>query len=175
MKDLAKYRRGSTKGFTLVELIVVILILGILLAIAVPALVGYIDRAKEVQRQANARHVAQAVTSMFIMEGLDLKTASQLSFYSGNSLLGTPDRLAIVADLAGVPLSDIGFSYSAGQWRAAGSSSPEVVIHITNNPAANINAPGAEKLWLPERASISSSIYLCVLVGETGYYKVQLK
>jgi len=175
MMKLAQYRRSGTKGFTLVELIVVILILGILLAIAVPALVGYIDRARDVQRQANARHVAQAVTSMFIMEGVDLRTASQVSFYSGDSLLGSPDRLAIVADLAGVPLSDIGFSFSAGQWRAPGSSSPEVVIHITNNPAADINAPGAEKLWLTDRALISSSIYLCVLVGETGYYKVRLK
>jgi prepilin-type N-terminal cleavage/methylation domain-containing protein len=37
----------NTTGFTLVELIVVIVILGILLAIAIPALTGYIQKAQD--------------------------------------------------------------------------------------------------------------------------------
>ena len=39
-------KRKKDKGFTLVELIVVLVILAILAAILVPALLGYIDRAK---------------------------------------------------------------------------------------------------------------------------------
>ena len=38
--------RQHNKGFTLVELIVVLVILGIMSAILVPALLGYIDQAK---------------------------------------------------------------------------------------------------------------------------------
>ena len=37
----------NKKGFTLVELIVVLVILAILAALLVPALTGYIDKAKE--------------------------------------------------------------------------------------------------------------------------------
>ena len=40
-------KENKDKGFTLVELIVVLVILAILAAILVPALMGYIDRAKE--------------------------------------------------------------------------------------------------------------------------------
>ena len=48
-------KKNENKGFTLVELIVVLVILAILAAILVPALLGYIDRAKEQQIVLNAR------------------------------------------------------------------------------------------------------------------------
>lgn len=40
-------RCGESKGFTLVELVVVIAILGILAAVAVPSYSGYVSKAKE--------------------------------------------------------------------------------------------------------------------------------
>lgn len=48
-------KKKENKGFTLVELIVVLVILAILAAILVPALLGYIDRAKGQQIVLNAR------------------------------------------------------------------------------------------------------------------------
>ena len=42
-------KKTNNKGFTLVELIVVLVILAILAAILVPALLGYIDKAREKQ------------------------------------------------------------------------------------------------------------------------------
>lgn len=56
MKKLKK----DNKGFTLVELIVVIVILAILAAILVPALLGYIDRAKQQQIVLNAKSALTA-------------------------------------------------------------------------------------------------------------------
>ena len=48
-------KKVDNKGFTLVELIVVLVILAILAAILVPALLGYIDRAKGSQILLNAK------------------------------------------------------------------------------------------------------------------------
>lgn len=47
-------KKTNNKGFTLVELIVVLVILAILAAILVPALLGYIDKAREKQTTTNA-------------------------------------------------------------------------------------------------------------------------
>lgn len=50
-KDLKK----NKKGFTLVEIIVVLLIIGILLAITIPSIMGYVGKAKDAQYEAEGR------------------------------------------------------------------------------------------------------------------------
>ena len=52
--------KSNNKGFTLVELIVVLVILAILAAILVPALLGYIDSARNKQTLLNARSALTA-------------------------------------------------------------------------------------------------------------------
>ena len=67
-------KKNTNKGFTLVELIVVLVILAILAAILVPALLGYIDRAREKQVVLNAKSyltAAQAEMSSLYGEQLE--------------------------------------------------------------------------------------------------------
>ncbi len=61
MKKLLKLLRKNQRGFTLIELVVVIAILGILSSVALPRVGGVTKRAKEVADKANVRILQEAV------------------------------------------------------------------------------------------------------------------
>ena len=58
-------RRHAQEGFTLIELIIVMAIIAILLAVAVPAYTGFSDRAEHSVAQANVRAVIPAVERFY--------------------------------------------------------------------------------------------------------------
>ena len=67
-----KLKENKKKGFTLVELIVVLVILAILAALLIPALTGYIDKAKEKDVIAETRQAVMATQTL-----VDEKYATQ--------------------------------------------------------------------------------------------------
>ena len=87
-------KKMNNKGFTLVELIVVLVILAILAAILVPALLGYIDRAKKQQYVLNAKSLltaTQAEFSSFYGQDKDVDT--------GLAATGAKQRILDTADV----------------------------------------------------------------------------
>lgn len=59
-----KMKENKKKGFTLVELIVVLVILAILAALLIPALTGYIDKAKNKSIVAETRQAVMAAQTL---------------------------------------------------------------------------------------------------------------
>lgn len=65
--------KQNRKGFTLVELVVVLAIIGVLAAILVPSLMGYVKKARLKQCNANAKiayNVVTATQAKFLVDGL---------------------------------------------------------------------------------------------------------
>ena len=63
-KMLKNLKNNKKKGFTLVELIVVLVILAILAALLIPALTGYIDKAKNKSIVAETRQAVMAAQTL---------------------------------------------------------------------------------------------------------------
>lgn len=72
MLSLQKMFKKSESGFTLVELIVVIAILGILAVIAIPRVVGAIENARYTAAQANVRTLNGAVALYLAEDGNEI-------------------------------------------------------------------------------------------------------
>ena len=102
---LQRMRKNNKKGFTLVELIVVLVILAILAALLVPALTGYIDRAKKKQVVAETRQAVMAAQTMADENYADGKTDTE-NQTDLNTKGATGGALLTLADVPGT-VSDI--------------------------------------------------------------------
>lgn len=94
MIALQQKRRSKKGGFTLVELIVVLVILAILAALLIPALTGYINRAKEKQIVAETRQCVMAAQTLYDEAYANVKK-------NGTADIPTDAEILKLADLTG--------------------------------------------------------------------------
>ena len=67
------------KGFTLIELMVVVLIIAILIAIAIPTFLGARKRAQDKQAQSNIRNALTAEKTFYVDKQIYTQTATDLT------------------------------------------------------------------------------------------------
>jgi len=93
--DMKRFRNGlwergrDQKGFTLVEVTVVLVILTILAAIMVPTMTGWIDKAKEKQAELNARavYLAAQTTAAELYANMDNFESFDNEFGEGDGII----------------------------------------------------------------------------------------
>ncbi|HVL32842.1 MAG TPA: prepilin-type N-terminal cleavage/methylation domain-containing protein [Actinomycetota bacterium] len=152
LEALSKRLRRDEDGFTLIELMVVVLIIAILIAIAIPTFLGARERAQDKAAQSNIRNAVESAEVYYtdneeytadvaVMEDLE----PQLDWGNANAAEGgvqifANDQLVIARSesaagtvycMAKIATNDPGGTYNAGTYYARACTGAETAATVS--------------------------------------------
>ena len=140
----------SRRGFTLVELVVVLVIAGITASFAVPALTGYIDNAKEKQAVSETQACVETVTRIAAQKYAEWQKNTTYQLAGGNELTSSAEFQPLVGCTGttsntppAVTGGDVALTEGSGQY----------LLHVTNWAFGGFPATGST-------ADISAAAYV---------------
>lgn len=149
-------RRSNKKGFTLVELVVVIAIIGVLAAILIPTMMNYIKKARLKTANSNAKLVftsAKSAATMAVSDGegsetfftkwkvTELKTKVTGNGYSAKVCHAVADALKDDGEDAGAIALRMEDDASVGfaQWAMNNETEPGQIVGQYPNPPKTVS------------------------------------
>lgn len=142
-------RRGLNKdeGFTLIELMVVVMIIAVLIAIAIPSFLGFRKSAQDRSAQSELRNVLLSEKAFWLDNGDYTETTADITAFEPNANMNADPTLGVSADLRDATsdivcltrTSESGNSFSLWESSTAGTWYGDTDLSVADCPAA---APG---------------------------------
>lgn len=143
---LKTIRRGMSRdeGFTLIELMVVVMIIAVLIAIAIPSFLGFRKSAQDRSAQSDIRNVLLSEKAYWLDNGAYTETAADITAFEPNAVINADPTLGVTLDLRDTDsdivcitrTSDSGNSFSVWESASAGTYYGATDLTAADCPAA---------------------------------------